>query len=827
MILGRMVAAFSRSKSAAGLDRYAERQLASNDCGLAVCKTALNIAGVAVPRHELRERMSFDEEGSSFEDVKRALGAYRVDSQYRVLELGGMSLSSLKRFLPCIVMIEAGKRNHYLLLHSVTATGVNILDPQKGHFEEKGIDFLRDNLSRVTSATNEEVTLAFVQAYVRGKCEELNIPYKGDKSRSELVMDYNKVAYLESLERRVGFRSDTERADYLRELFSSKDDSVVPSRFKTFRVDAERLVAKTPLALCFSASAEPVQASGSGEGESIQALFRMMLKERDQRANLKRLFYIGSIVSALALVVVYANQILIDEVIPTRELATLYAFVGVMLLLRLFELSQNLLKSYIEVSMGKTMDDWLCRNLHEKLVYSTFESIGSYNRGELSLRLNDLLRIKSIVAVYLNDYLFSIVTLSMAVLLATYVSIQVGAIIMAVSACYAFILSRTVGYVKSLESQKFSEKSRVVNSLINIVEGHGVIAKNRCEPSFLDDQRIKVGKFLDVQFRSMLASQLLVYIPRFIAIIGSLSVVLIASKQHILDRSISIGQIFTLISLSEVCFMALRTILRTRLMLQEQAVVVDRYFDLLGIEQRPEVLDDPARVGSVELSNIGYQFPASSFRIDVPELRLRAGDRVLISGSNGAGKSTLLKILAGLIQKGVTGSMLFTSSEGLQMSRQEGLAKVALIRAEDKIFSETIGFNITLSNDRGGKKIYEYAKRVGAEDFISPHQFPLDTIIHDQGANLSTGQRRKLLILRILFSRADVIIFDEIFRGIDNASKRKIIETLAAMPRDKIIIYTTHEDLDGLEINRHVDIVQGKAIEINIVNPKDEEVACG
>lgn len=819
---------FLRSRgSISDLDRYAERQLASNDCGLAVCKAALNIAGVSVARHELRERMSFDEEGSSFDDIKRSLAEHGVDSQYRIIETSQFSLDSLKELLPCIVMIDTGRRNHYILLHSVTDEGVRTLDPQKGYFEIKDLDYLRNTLSRVTSVTNDSMTLAFVQAYVRSKCEELGIRYDLDKPRSDLVMDYNKIMYLESLDQRLGFRNVSDRADYLRELLESKDDSVVPSRFKTFRVDADRLLAKTPLALCFATASKPISAPEESRHDPIRALLMAMLRERDQRQGLKRLLSVGLVVSVLSIIVVYANQILIDEVIPTRELATLYAFVGVMLLLRLFELSQNLLKSYFEVAMGRTMDEWLCRNLHEKLVYSTFESISSYNRGELSLRLNDLLRIKSIVSVFINEYIFSIATLAIAFVLAAYVSLEVGAVILAVSTCYAYILRKTVGYVKSLENRRFTEKSRVVNSLINIVEGHGVIAKNRCEAAFLDDQKVKVGNFLDVQFQSMLASQLLVYIPRFIAILGSLLVILIASKQHILDRTISMGQIFTLISLSEICFMALRTILRTRFMLQEQAVVVDRYFDLLDLEQRPAIVEDTSRIAKVKLKNVQYRFPASSFFVEIPDLELHAGDRVLISGKNGAGKSTVLKILSGLMQKNVSGSIQFTDADGLPMSKQAGMTRIALVRAEDKIFSDTIGFNITLSNERGGKKIYEYAKRVGAEDFISPHQFPLDTLIHDQGSNLSTGQRRKLLILRILFSKADVIVFDEIFRGIDSLSKQKIVETLSSISREKIIIYTTHEDLDGLDINRHIEVVGGRVFESVTTHIHDKESVSG
>jgi subfamily B ATP-binding cassette protein HlyB/CyaB len=823
MIKKTLFSRINGGSTAKSLDRFAERQLASNDCGLAICKAALNICGISVARHQLRESLSFDEEGSSFEDVKSTLITHGVDCAYRILEPSTLSLRSLATVLPCIVMVESGKRNHYLLLHSATATGVNVLDPQKGYFEEKSVEYLRDNLSRVTSVTNEDVTLAYARSYVAGKCQELGISYEEQKPKADLIMDYNKVIYLESLEKRLQFKSQAEKSEYLSELFASEDDSVVPSRFKTFRIDAERLLAKTPLALSFTPGDKKIDASQDERGEPVLRLLAEMMAVDTQRSNLKKLLYIGMLASALSLLIVYANQVLIDEVIPTREISTLYAFVSMLFLVRGFELLLNLMKSYTEVALGKEMDGWLCRNLHERLVYSTFESITSYSRGELSLRLNDLLRIKSIVAIYINDYLFNFVLLLMAALMTAYINFQVSLVVVAVSVCYALILKKTVKYVKSLESRRFTEKSQVVNSLINIVEGHGVIAKNGCEPAFLDDQRVRVDRFLDVQFKAMLASQLLVYIPRFIAILGSLSVVLLSAKLHIVDREVSLGQIFTLIALSEVCFVALRTILRTKLNLQEQAVVVDRYFDLISIEQRRPVPTDDTRIVRMGIRDLVYQYPASTFRIAVPELTLHAGDRILLSGANGSGKSTLLKIISGLVRKNVSGAIEFHGADDVPISADQGFARVALIRAEDKIFSDTIGFNITLSNERGGKKIYEYARRVGAEDFISPTKYPLDSLVHDQGANLSTGQRRKLLILRLLFSRADIIIFDEIFRGIDNDSKKKIVATLNSLSPGKVIIYTTHEDIDDLAINRRLAITDGQLSETDMPTPAPPE----
>ena len=825
-MIGTVIARIKAARTLRALDPHAERQLAGNDCGLAVCKAALSLCGTEVPRHKLRESLAFDEEGSSFEDIKRTLAAHHVQCDYRVIEPGNASLDALANVLPCIVMVDAGVHNHYLLLHSVGPRGLIVLDPRKGYFEEKDLRYLRENLSRVTSATNEETTLAYARGYVARKCESLGIPYHDQKPKAQLVMDYNKVLYFESLEERLGTPGGGLGAAYLAELFASEDDSVVPSRYKTFRLDVgDSVIAKAPIALVFRpgpaalAPAGQGQARAAAEPDSIYRFLSEMVRVPAQRGNLKRLLYVGILASLAAMVIVYTNQILIDEVIPTGQLTTLYAFVSVLFLIRGFELLLNLMKSYVQITLSRDLDGWLCGNLHQKVVHSTFESITSYSRGELSMRLNDLLRIKSVIATFLNGYLFSFITLVLALLMCAYISVKICLVVLAVSACYSYILRRSVAYLKSLESIRFTEKSNVVNALLNLVEGHSVIAKNGCEATLLDDQKIRVNKYLNVQFSSMLASQLLVYVPRFISVLGGLAVILVAAKSHIVDQELSLGQIFTLIALSEMCFLSMRTILQTKLSLQEQAVVVDRYFDLIQLEQRPALPREDLRVHSVRIDALSYQYPASAFRIQADDLVLRAGDRIVIGGANGSGKSTFLKILSGLMQKNVAGSVEFTAPDGTPISREHGFSRVALVRAEDKIFSETIAFNVTLGNGPGGHRIYEYAKRVGADDFISPSRHTINSVVHDQGANLSTGQRRKLLLLRVLFSRADVIIFDEIFRGIDADSKARIIETINAFSANKIVIHTSHEDLGDLRINRRLEIVNGRVTEPSTTPP--------
>ena len=807
-----MIHAFLHRRRLAALDLHADRQLGKNDCGVSAIKTVLNLCGRDVARHQVRDALALDEEGSSFDSIKAYLGQQKVACNYRVLELAGMDEASLAPLLPCIAMVSKGKYNHYIVIYAVHGDRVTIMDPEKGRFETEPLQYLSDRLLRISTHANAELSYAFMEAFVTRKCREFGVEQPPALDRNALVGQYNKLRYMEWLVTQVQFAGPAQAGDFLGELFACDDDSVIPSRFKTFRASPDQLNVKSPVVLSFRPDAvarEPI----TRMRDPVKRLLGDMLGRPQLRKNLFQLLLVGLFVSVTSFLVVYANQILVDEVIPTREMSTLYAFVGVLFFFRLFELFQSVAKSLIEIRLSYVLDNWMCGSYNEAIVHSTAEALSTYSRGELTQRVNDILRIKSVITSYVNDYVFNLITVVFCLLMTTYISPQIAGVILGVSFAYGLILRHAVSIVKALESRRFTEKGVLVNSLINLIEGHNVIAKNGSEAVFVEDQHRKLGNFLQVQQKSMLASHLLAYVPRFIAVLGSLTVILITTRLHIVGGEISLGQIFTLIALSEMAFQSLRMILRTQLNLQEQGVVIERFFEIKQIEQRAQAEPCEAAVTALTLHDLRYSYPGSQFGLDIPSLALRAGDRVLLQGANGSGKSTLFKVLSGMTRKGLEGSIVFYADEQTPLPQEAGFAKVSLIRAEDKIFSDTIQFNVTFSNHRGGKNIYKYARLVGADDFISPSTHPVESMVHDQGANLSTGQKRKLLILRALVSDADVIIFDEIFRGIDAESKQTIVRTLNALSQEKIVIYTTHEPIDELRISRVLTIDHGRISE--------------
>ena len=140
--------------------------------------------------------------------------------------------------------------------------------------------------------------------------------------------------------------------------------------------------------------------------------------------------------------------------------------------------------------------------------------------------------------------------------------------------------------------------------------------------------------------------------------------------------------------------------------------------------------------------------------------------------------------------------------------------KIALIAGKDILFNDTLLFNITFGKKVDLQELIEYAKMINLYDFINEKPDKFDFIIHESGKNLSTGQRRKILLLRAMMLDAEVIILDEVFNGIDKESKARA-EFMLDLIEDKTIIIISHMPVTQMTFNKKYLVENGVLVDQN------------
>jgi len=347
--------------------------------------------------------------------------------------------------------------------------------------------------------------------------------------------------------------------------------------------------------------------------------------------------------------------------------------------------------------------------------------------------------------------------------------------------------------------------------MIEKIDGNQVIKSFRLEGVFSNKIVRSISELIDIQTRTRYVDQFNAGVISLVSTVAYTVIVVVMARESIVAQSLTFGQLITFIMLTERIFSTLSRILEENLTLQENEVILRRYFDF----NEPQLLQQNSTKGirdftiesiSVQKLSFGYN-PQEPVLKDV-SFSVKKGEKIKIEGGNGSGKSSLSKILSFLYDPD-QGDIIINDTKSTFFDRGELRGKILLVTNEDLLFNETIEFNITFGKEISHARILELAKEIDFYDFIAHHEEGLDYTINENGKNLSTGQRKKILIMRALLSDAEIVILDEVLSGIDAASREKI-ETLIEGATEKTFIVISHEPVRHMEFDKGFLLTKGE-----------------
>jgi ATP-binding cassette subfamily B protein len=165
---------------------------------------------------------------------------------------------------------------------------------------------------------------------------------------------------------------------------------------------------------------------------------------------------------------------------------------------------------------------------------------------------------------------------------------------------------------------------------------------------------------------------------------------------------------------------------------------------------------------------------------------------VAIVGPTGAGKTTIISLLTRFYDAD-QGAILIDGLNVRQIRRDSLRRKVGMVLQDTYLFSETVGDNIRYGAPGAGDAEVERAARMAnAHQFIIHLPQGYDTILSDNGSNLSQGQRQLLAIARAILAAPQVLILDEATSSVDTRTELHIQEALLALMKNRTSFIIAH-----------------------------------
>ena len=230
--------------------------------------------------------------------------------------------------------------------------------------------------------------------------------------------------------------------------------------------------------------------------------------------------------------------------------------------------------------------------------------------------------------------------------------------------------------------------------------------------------------------------------------------------------------------------------------LQASAAAAERVLDLLEEEPEPGDAPDAVEAGTLQ-GDIRFDHVDFGYDPARPVLRdftahIPAGSLVAVVGSTGAGKTTLVSLLLRFYQP-QRGSITI---DGVPVERygRDGLRRRhSLVLQETWLFGGTIAENIAYGTEGASREdIVAAAKAARIHRFITSLPKGYDTVLTDEGAGISKGQRQLLAIARCLLANADIVILDEATSSVDTETEGEIALALENLRRGRTCFVIAH-----------------------------------
>ncbi|MBF1151489.1 MAG: ABC transporter ATP-binding protein [[Eubacterium] sulci] len=213
-------------------------------------------------------------------------------------------------------------------------------------------------------------------------------------------------------------------------------------------------------------------------------------------------------------------------------------------------------------------------------------------------------------------------------------------------------------------------------------------------------------------------------------------------------------------------------------------------------------------INSIKADNISFSYYEGEPIISNLNFEINRGDFIFIHGLSGSGKTTLIKLLLKIMNV-KNGRLMLNGINYTEISGEEIRNCIAYLSQKPFIFDGTIFENIKWANETISEE-----DAVNALNTVGLAELSLNELIGETGRQLSGGEKQRIALARCIVKEAPILIFDEPFSQIDEASE-KIISEYILKQKNKIRIVVSHK----LEMQNHADfIISFKDGEINVQN---------
>ncbi|MFG2659308.1 ABC transporter ATP-binding protein [Streptomyces sp. NPDC048425] len=439
-------------------------------------------------------------------------------------------------------------------------------------------------------------------------------------------------------------------------------------------------------------------------------------------------------------------------------------------------------------------------------------------RGEvLSRATNDIDNIGQTLQQTMGQLINSLLTIIGVLVMMFWIS-PLLALVALVTVPLSFLIATRVGKRSQPQFvQQWKTTGKLNAHIEEMYTGHNLVKvfgrQEESAKAFAEQNDALYEAGFKAQFNSGMMQPLMFFVSNLnyvlVAVVGGLRVA---------SGSLSIGDVQAFIQYSRQFSMPLTQVASMANLVQSGVASAERIFELLDADEQeadpvPGEKPDLLR-GLVEFDNVSFRYEQDKPLIEDLSLAVEPGHTVAIVGPTGAGKTTLVNLLLRFYE--VTGGRITLDGVDVaKMSRDELRSGIGMVLQDTWLFGGTIADNIAYgaAKDVTREQIEEAARAAHADRFIRTLPEGYDTVIDDEGAGVSAGEKQLITIARAFLSDPVILVLDEATSSVDTRTEVLIQKAMARLAHGRTSFVIAHRlstirDADTILVMENGDIVE-------------------
>ena len=535
-----------------------------------------------------------------------------------------------------------------------------------------------------------------------------------------------------------------------------------------------------------------------------------VVKPKDAKNTLKRLwwylsehkirlflvFFLVAITSMLTLMGPYLIGKAIDNYIIPRDFNGLFRLLMLMAAIYILMSLSTWLQTRTMINVAQLTIRNMRKDAFDKLEILPINFFDTRSRGDIMSRLtNDIDLINNALSSSLTQIFSSIITLTGTVILMLWLS----PLLTGVSMITVPIMLITTNIVTKHTRRYFSEQQRVLGILNGFAEenisGQKVVKAFVRENKEIERFEATNKELKNVGIKAQIYSGIMGPLMNVLNNIG-FAIVALSGGWLAVQQVITVGTIAIFINYTRQFTRPLNELANQINTIQSAIASAERLFQIM--DELPEPLDHPDAIelksvkGDVEFRNVSFSYKPDEVVLKNINFHAYPGQTIALVGPTGAGKTSIISLLTRFYDPD-SGDIFIDGYNIQKITRKSLRSSLGIVLQDTYLFSESVKENIRYGRlGATDEEVKAAARLANAEQFILSLPEGYDTILSEDGGDLSQGQRQLLAIARAILADPAILILDEATSSVDTRTEQHIQEAMLKLMEGRTSFVIAH-----------------------------------